>query len=86
MSIQKFLPIFIGSMLLCGCEFGTVMSDSEMETMRLETSIMETEDIYPISSTITRGSIGDFWLHIDHELEKNRDIVYLVYNPQNNKG
>ena len=228
MSIQKFLPIFIVSMLLCGCEFGTVMSDSEMETMRLETSIMETkelvsttdkencflcgsnragifdyykkegcvaliclntwniadtnvyeyddngkiveepngfstninthgenecswmvagnpvrhtatatltygdnsvldperlsaqlcqdcfkkvadalwptgyendwtyhcdvlmnmetEDIYPISSTITRGSIGDFWLHIDHELEKNRDIVYLVYNPQNNKG
>ena len=27
---------------------------------------METEDIYPISSTITRGSIGDFWLHLDH--------------------
>ena len=45
MSIQKFLPIFIGSMLLCGCEFGTVMSDSEMETMRLETSIMETKEL-----------------------------------------
>ena len=42
---------------------------------------METEDIYPISSTITRGNIGDFWLHIDHEQENNRDIAYLVYNP-----
>lgn len=43
---------------------------------------METEGIYPISSTITRGNIGDFWLHIDHEQENNRDIAYLVYNPQ----
>ena len=42
---------------------------------------METEDIYPISSTITKCSIDDFWLHIDHEQENNRDIVYLVYNP-----
>ena len=42
---------------------------------------MKTEDIYPISSTITRGNIGDFWLHIDHEQENNRDIAYLVYNP-----
>lgn len=42
---------------------------------------METEDIYPISSTITRGNIGAFWLHIDHEQENNRDIAYLVYNP-----
>lgn len=46
---------------------------------------METEDIYPISSTITKCSIDDFWLHIDHEQENNRDTVYLVYNPQNNK-
>ena len=46
---------------------------------------METEDIYPISSTITKCSIDDFWLHIDHEQENNRDTVYLVYNSQSNK-
>ena len=43
---------------------------------------METEDIYPISSPIIKCGIDDFWLHIDHEQENNRDIAYLVYNPQ----
>ena len=42
---------------------------------------METEDIYPISSPIIKCGIDDFWLHIDHEQENNRDIAYLVYNP-----
>lgn len=43
---------------------------------------METEDIYPISSPIIKCAIDNFWLHIDHEQENNRDIAYLVYNPQ----
>lgn len=46
---------------------------------------METEEIYPISAPIIKCGIDDFWLHIDHDQENNRDIVYLVYNPQNNK-
>ncbi|MFQ7053928.1 MAG: hypothetical protein ACLRRF_07975 [Clostridium fessum] len=39
---------------------------------------METEDIYPISSTITKCSIDDFWLHIDHEQE-TIGILYTWY-------
>ena len=38
MSILKFLPIFIGGMLLCGCESGTVMTEPEIETLDQEIS------------------------------------------------
>ena len=45
MSILKFLPIFIGGMLLCGCESGTVMTEPEIETLDQEISRVEEEDI-----------------------------------------
>ena len=41
MSILKFLPIFIGGMLLCGCESGTVMTEPEIETLDQEISRVE---------------------------------------------
>lgn len=45
MSILKFLPIFIGGMLLCGCESGTVMTEPEVETLDQEISRVENEDV-----------------------------------------
>ena len=45
MSILKFLPIFIGGMLLCGCESGSVMTEPEIETLDQEISRVENEDI-----------------------------------------
>lgn len=45
MSILKFLPIFIGGMLLCGCESGTVMTEPEIETLDQEISRVENEDV-----------------------------------------
>ena len=44
MIIQKFLPIFISGLLLCGCASGAVNSSSEMETLYTEVSKAETED------------------------------------------
>ena len=44
MIIQKFLPIFISGLLLCGCASGTVSADSEMETVYTESSKAETEE------------------------------------------
>lgn len=57
MIIQKFLPIFISGLLLCGCASGAVNSNSEMETLYTENSKAETEDFV---STIDKAKLtGD---------------------------
>ena len=41
----------------------------------------ESGSLYPVASGLVGYYIGDFWVHIEHDREENRDRVYLVYNP-----
>jgi hypothetical protein len=41
----------------------------------------ETDELYGISSRVISCYMDDFWLHIDHDRDNNKDTAYLVYNP-----
>ena len=86
MSILKFLPIFIGGMLLCGCESGTVMTEPEIETLDQEISRVENEDVVSMTDKDNCFLCGSNRPGIFDYYKKSDDEGYVVVkNPIKDK-
>ena len=83
MSILKFLPIFIGGMLLCGCESGSVMTEPENETLDQEISRVEKEDFVSMTDKENCFLCGSNRPRIFDYYEKDGCIALVCLNTWN---